>query len=158
MRSRARVDKLGPVTESSLYLSTQSPEEELLCRAPNTILHDTNMHQHHTINYIELPAKNLVDAKAFYSAVFGWSFQDYGDDYCAFNDGRSDGGFYRSDMWTSAASGAALVVLYSSDLEATRDAIQENGGTITRDIFSFPGGRRFHFVDPNRNELAVWSE
>jgi predicted enzyme related to lactoylglutathione lyase len=31
-------------------------------------------------------------------------------------------------------------------------------GSITKDIFSFPGGKRFHFVDPSENELAVWSD
>jgi hypothetical protein len=32
------------------------------------------------------------------------------------------------------------------------------GGEISKPIFDFPGGKRFHFCDPNWNELAVWSE
>jgi uncharacterized protein len=111
-----------------------------------------------TIDYIELPARDLERAKAFYAAVFGWTFEDYGPDYCAFNDGRLDGGFYRAEMQTSTANGSALVVIYASDLEGTRARVLQRGGEIVREIFSFPGGRRFQFADPNGNELAVWSE
>lgn len=116
------------------------------------------MPSHHTVDYIEFPAADLSGAKTFYSAVFGWTFHDYGPDYCAFNDGQTDGGFYRADLNSSAANGSALIVLYSSDLEATLERVKTYGGTILRDIFPFPGGRRFHFADPNQNELAVWSE
>jgi uncharacterized protein len=110
------------------------------------------------IDYIELPAADLEPVKAFYSATFGWRFEDYGPDYCAFNDGRLDGGFYRIDLSASAANGSALVVLYALDLEGTLRRVTGNGGRIVREIFSFPGGRRFHFADPAGNELAVWSD
>lgn len=110
------------------------------------------------IDYLELPAADLERAKAFYSEVFGWSFQDYGPDYCAFNDGRLDGGFFRSELRASAGRGSALVVIYADDLESTRQRITDHAGTIVKDIFSFPGGRRFHFADPNGNELAVWTD
>jgi uncharacterized protein len=111
-----------------------------------------------TIDYIELPARDLQRAREFYSGAFGWRFEDYGPDYCAFNDGRLDGGFFRSDQYSSTATGAALVVLYASDLDGALQAVRGNGGRIVKEIFSFPGGRRFHFADPNDNELAVWSE
>jgi predicted enzyme related to lactoylglutathione lyase len=110
------------------------------------------------INYIEFPAGDLEKAKAFYSAAFGWRFEDYGPDYCAFQDAGLDGGFYRAPLRASASEGSALVVIYADDLEATLRRVIECGGTIIREIFSFPGGRRFHFADPNGNELAVWSE
>ncbi len=110
------------------------------------------------IDYIELPAKDLDLAKSFYSNTFGWSFEDYGPEYCAFNDGRLDGGFFKSDRSVSVASGSALVVLYASDLEAILSKVTAQGGTIIREIFSFPGGRRFHFADLNGNELAIWSD
>ena len=110
------------------------------------------------IDYIELPANDLAQAKSFYSTVFGWSFQDYGPEYCAFNDGRLNGGFFKSQQHASTENGSALVVLYANDLEATHAKITAHSGTIVRDIFSFPGGRRFHFADPNGNELAVWSD
>lgn len=116
------------------------------------------MHTDRTIDYVEFPARDLELARTFYSRVFGWTFEEYGPDYCAFSDGRLDGGFFRSDRRSSASEGAALVVLYASDLEATRRRVEEHGGAIVQDIFSFPGGRRFHFADPNGNELAVWSE
>jgi len=110
------------------------------------------------INYIELPASDLDKTKLFYGDIFGWTFEDYGPDYCAFNDGENDGGFYRSPLASNSDTGAALVVLHTDDLEAALDKVTENGGTIHKPIFSFPGGRRFHFKDPSQNELAIWSK
>lgn len=109
------------------------------------------------INYLELPASDLDAVKAFYGAAFGWTFVDYGPDYVAFNDGAMDGGFFRSELASqSKANGAALLVLLSHDLEATEATVIAEGGTVTTEIFPFPGGRRFHFADPAGNELAVW--
>jgi uncharacterized protein len=116
------------------------------------------MSGHEKINYVELPATDLTLAKAFYSQVFGWVFADYGPDYVAFANSGLDGGFYRAPMQSSVASGAALVVLYSKDLVETERNIIAGGGKIVKAVFAFPGGRRFHFSDPNGNELAVWSE
>jgi predicted enzyme related to lactoylglutathione lyase len=112
---------------------------------------------HEKINYVEFPAKDLPATKAFYSAVFGWSFTDYGPEYTAFLDEGLDGGFFQSDLSASSEQGGALIVLYSEDLEATQSNVERAGGAISKEIFSFPGGRRFHFCDPNGNELAVWS-
>ncbi len=110
------------------------------------------------IDYIEFPASNFDATQSFYEATFGWTFTDYGPEYRAFNDGRLDGGFYRSDLRSQTETGAALVVIYATNLEATRDSVLANGGTICKDIFSFPGGRRFQFCDPSGNEIAVWTE
>ena len=110
------------------------------------------------INYLELPARDLDAAQEFYEGAFGWSFTDYGPEYRAFNDGTIDGGFYKAEAASSTTNGAALIVLYASDLEETKDTVSRNGGAIVKDIFAFPGGRRFHFADPNGNELAVWSD
>lgn len=109
------------------------------------------------IDYLELPADDFDAVQAFYEQAFHWSFTDYGPDYRAFSDGNMEGGFYKSDKRSSTTNGAALIVLYADDLEKTRQTILASGGTIVREIFSFPGGRRFHFADPNGNELAVWS-
>lgn len=114
------------------------------------------------IDYIEFPARDLDAAQAFYEKAFGWSFTDYGPGYRAFTDGRLDGGFYRAEasptpLHSSTRNGAALVVLYADDLEKTKEKVIASGGAIVKEIFSFPGGRRFHFADPNGNELAVWS-
>lgn len=110
------------------------------------------------IDYIELPAYDFDAVQAFYEKAFGWKFTDYGPDYRAFNDGKLDGGFYKSENRSITENGAALIVLYASDLEKTKDNVISGGGKIVKDIFSFPGGRRFHFSDPNGNELAVWSD
>lgn len=109
------------------------------------------------IDYIELPAADFDAVEAFYSTVFGWKFVDWGEEYRSFNDGRLDGGFYKSDSCSRAATGSALVIFKSHDLEASLAAVTSAGGEIIQPIFSFPGGRRFHFADPAGNELAIWS-
>ncbi|NOZ43459.1 MAG: VOC family protein [Alphaproteobacteria bacterium] len=116
------------------------------------------MSNHHKINYIEIPASDLAATKAFFTRVFGWDFQDFGPDYAAFSGQGTDGGFYHSDLAASCATGSVLVVLYSDDLAATAAEVKAAGGKIIRDIFAFPGGRRFHFSEPSGNEFAVWSE
>ncbi len=115
------------------------------------------MATHPKIDYIELPASDLDAVQAFYSAVFGWTFESYGDEYLAFTDGKLDGGFYRSSSVSSAEQGAPLVIFYADDLESVEAAIKAASGTIVKPIFSFPGGRRFQFTDPHGNELAVWT-
>lgn len=110
------------------------------------------------IDYIELPASDFDAVQGFYHAAFGWTFTDYGPEYRAFSDGKLDGGFRKSTLRSTTETGAALVILYATDLEGTRDKVLASGGTIVKDIFSFPGGRRFQFADPNGNELAVWSD
>jgi len=71
---------------------------------------------------------------------------------------EKDGGFYKSDLNGSTENGCALIVFYSKELEQTQFKITKAGGLIIKPIFSFPGGRRFHFNDPNGNEYAVWSD
>jgi len=117
-----------------------------------------DMNRHEKINYVEFPSKDLEITKAFFSAAFGWSFVDYGLEYIAFTNEGLDGGFFKSDLNSSSDKGSALVVLYSNELETTLAKIEKAGGAIIKPIFSFPGGRRFHFIDPNGNEYAVWSE
>ncbi len=107
------------------------------------------------IDYIEFPITNINEAKQFYGDVFGWEFVDYGPDYVSFNDGRLDGGF-RKEL--ECQIGGPLIVFYSTHLEALQKKIEAAGGKIVKDIFEFPGGRRFHFTDPSGNELAVWSD
>lgn len=106
------------------------------------------------IDYIEFRAKDLARTKAFYGDAFGWQFTDYGSDYTSFEDGRLAGGFHGGD----ATPAGALVVIYAIDLEAMQARIEKAGGMIVKPVFSFPGGRRFHFRDPSGNELAVWSD
>ena len=106
------------------------------------------------IDYVEFPAGDLPATKSFYAAAFGWTFTDYGPEYAAMTEGL-DGGFY-ADATDHVAK--PLVILYATDLEAMEAKVRGAGGSITRAIFSFPGGRRFHFTDPSGNKLAVWGE
>ncbi len=110
----------------------------------------------HKINYIEFATTHIPRAKAFYSTVFGWSFEDWGPDYISFSAASAgiDGGFMRGEP----KHGGPLIVLYATDLAATEHAIVAAGGSITVPAFEFPGGHRFHFSDGAGNELAVWSE
>lgn len=110
------------------------------------------------INYVEIPAKNIEQTKSFFAKAFGWSFIDYGPDYVAIQGAGLDGGFYKSDDVATVADGSVLVVLYSSDLENTLQIVEALGANIIRPVFDFPGGKRFHFADPNGNEFAVWSD
>jgi uncharacterized protein len=113
------------------------------------------MNRNKTIDYIEFKADDLSAIKRFYSQVFGWEFEDYGPDYTSFKDGRIAGGFSRG----SASPGSGpLVVIFVDDLFSVEKQVKEAGGRITKEIFSFPGGSRFHFSDPSGNELAAWSE
>lgn len=107
------------------------------------------------IDYIEIPATDIQASKAFYEQVFGWKFTDYGPEYSSFDDGRMKGGLRKEE---TNSTGGVLIVMYAVDLENLQNAVTGVGGKITREIFSFPGGRRFHFIDPGNNELAVWSE
>ncbi len=110
---------------------------------------------HNHINYIEFQAHDLSAIKEFYTSVFGWTFVDYGPDYCSFSESGVQGGFAKTN--TVIVNGA-LIVLYHSDLKSVKNKIIRSGGKITKDVFSFPGGQRFHFKDPDGNELAVWSD
>jgi predicted enzyme related to lactoylglutathione lyase len=109
------------------------------------------------INYVEFPANDLSKIKAFYTAAFNWVFTDYGPEYVAFSNAGIDGGFYYAELNADADKGSALLVLHTHALEETLQKVVDCGGTIKTDIFSFPGGRRFHFLDPCQNELSVWT-
>lgn len=116
------------------------------------------MNQYEKINYVEFPAKNFEATKLFFTQVFEWSFTDYGPEYIAFSNAGLEGGFYKSELFSSTNQGAALIIFYSNNLKVTLDKIEVAGGVIIKPIFDFPGGRRFHFTDPNGNEFAVWSD
>lgn len=107
------------------------------------------------IDYIELVVADIAAAKSFYGGALGWTFTDYGPDYCEFFDGRLKGGFAKG---TGQGGGGPIVILYASDLEFSLAKVEANGGRVVKPIFRFPGGRRFHFCDPAGYELAMWSE
>lgn len=107
------------------------------------------------INYVEFKANDLEKTKQFYTKAFAWAFTDYGPTYSSFSESGLAGGFEQTDC---GIVNGALLVLYHKDLDFIKNKTIEAGGKITKDIFSFPGGRRFHFTDPDGNELAVWSD
>jgi len=107
------------------------------------------------IDYIEFKARDLDKTKTFYHNIFGWNFTSYGSEYISFENAGVKGGFHKSK---DNIQNGVLVVLYHNNLERVKEKIIEKKGKITQDIFSFPGGKRFHFSDPSGNELAVWSE
>ncbi|SNR39455.1 VOC family protein [Lutibacter flavus] len=107
------------------------------------------------INYIEFKAKDLEKIKEFYIKSFNWTFTDYGPTYTAFSESGLEGGFEKTE--NNVVNGA-LVVLYHNNLDLIMKKVIASNGEISKDIFTFPGGRRFHFMDPAGNELAVWSD
>jgi uncharacterized protein len=111
-----------------------------------------------TIDYIEMPSRDLAVTKNFFTQLFGWTFQDYGPDYCAFDDGRTTGGFFAAEKTNAIDAGAPLIVFYHPELEKILSEVTRLGAKITREIFEFPGGRRFHFQPPGGGEFAIWSE
>lgn len=115
------------------------------------------------IDYVELPGGDLAATKEFYSSAFGWGFIDYGPAYAGFDDAGLDGGLAGADADIQEGTGAPpttapLVLLKADDLEGALGRVTAAGGTVTAPIFTFPGGRRFHFRDPAGNELGVWGE
>lgn len=121
---------------------------------------DFGAHTHHALDYVEIAVTDFHTAKTFYGNAFGWAFTDYGPGPAyvgirsAAADGTEVGGLRLDDRVTA---GGPLVLLYSSDLDASVQAVREAGGTVLQEPFDFPGGRRFHFHDPDGNELGVWS-
>lgn len=119
-----------------------------------TDAHDDMPHRDRCIDYIEFAVSDIPRAKAFYGEAFGWTFTDFGLEYCEFTDGRMKGGF---DAMTPPRPGGPLVVLYGDDLDDLMRRVEAAGGKITKPVFDFPGGKRFQFTDPEGYELAVWT-
>ena len=110
----------------------------------------------HAIDYIELCVTDMARAKRFYADAFGWEFNDYGPEYAGIRKADGEAGGLRAAP--EVVTGGPLVILYSMDLERTLESVRVAGGRITLEPFKFPGGRRFQFLDPSGNELAVWAE
>lgn len=106
------------------------------------------------LDYLEFTVADIAASKAFYGAAFDWTFTDYGPDYCEFDDGRMKGGFSTHGV---PRPGGALIVLYADDLAQAQGRVEAAGAKIVAS-HEFPGGRRFHFIDPDGYELAVWSD
>ena len=106
------------------------------------------------IDYIEFNVSDIARTRAFYGKAFDWTFKDYGPEYCEFGDGRLTGGF---TTLGPVKTGGPLILLYADDLEGAVGRVEGAGGKILQQPYGFPGGRRFHFADPDGYELAVWT-
>lgn len=104
------------------------------------------------LNYLELPVRDMAGVRRFYEGAFGWSFTEYGPTYAATTNGDTDVGLNGD---SEDATAALLPVVEVDDLDAALASVEAAGGTVTRPIFAFPGGRRFHFRDPAGHELAA---
>lgn len=102
--------------------------------------------------YLELPVADSSKSAAFYGEAFGWGFTEFGPTYAATTSGDTDVGL---DADIEHRVKAPLPVIETDDLETSLAAVVAAGGTIAVPIFAFPGGRRFHFIDPDGHELAV---
>lgn len=141
---------------SSLALGTNNSNAYTRRKIRAVLCFKSLMGNHNKIDYIELPANNPAEfskVKSFYGGVFGWEYEQWGDDYADTKDSGVGSG-----ISAERPSKAPLVVIYVSDIDAAYSSVKAAGGKITKEIFSFPGGRRFHFDDPAGNELAAWSE
>jgi len=103
------------------------------------------------LNYVELASGNVARDRAFYEAAFGWAMTDYGPSYSATTTGDVDLGLDGD----APVAKPPLAVIEVADLEAAQAQVEAAGGRVVVAIFAFPGGRRFQFVDPSGNELAV---
>ncbi|MBD5788046.1 VOC family protein [Cellulosimicrobium terreum] len=116
---------------------------------------------HHSVDYLELPVTDLAAAQEFYAAVFGWEFVDYGPGYAgirtAAESGQDEAGGLRVAEAGEISRGGPFVLLFSTDLDLTLAAVLAAGGEVATPPYEFPGGRRFHFLDPSGNELGVWA-
>ena len=110
------------------------------------------------IDYVEFPTNSpsdLARAKDFFGAVFEWKYQDWGNEYADAHDSGPNSGISAD---ANEPRKHPLVIIYVDDLETAKERVIGAGGTVTVDIFAFPGGRRFHFREPTGNELAAWSD
>ena len=107
------------------------------------------------LDYLELPASSIDESARFYEAAFGWTLSRFGPTYAATTTGDTDVGLQAD---SSEASKAPLAVIQVDDIAAAAAAVEAAGGDIIRPVYSFPGGRRYHFRDPSGNELAAWSK
>ena len=74
------------------------------------------------ISFVELPARDLLTAKAFYAAAFGWTLTDFGPSYSCTMSGDVDLGL-QGDI--EEAPAAPLPVVAVDDLEATQAAVEQ---------------------------------
>ena len=111
---------------------------------------------------LELVGGDLDVTRRFYEAAFGWEWVDHGPGYGAVRVDGVEVGFNRTaralprpEPEDQDADGT-LVLLEVADLGVARAAVEAAGGEVVTDAFAYPGGRRFHCLDPSGNLLGVY--
>lgn len=112
---------------------------------------------HHAISYIEFGVTDLEAARAFYESAFGWQFNDYGAEYAGIRAVDGEGEVGGLSTFAAPTADGPLVLLFSTDLDASVEDVAASGGSIVAGPYEFPGGRRFEFTDPSGNRLGVFS-
>jgi predicted enzyme related to lactoylglutathione lyase len=109
-------------------------------------------HRHHAIDYVELTVTDLEQAKRFYTEAFGWRFSDYGPEYAGIQSPQGESAPEVGGLRTGqeVRAGGPFVLLYSTDLNRSVEAVKNAGGQVVNGPYEFPGGRRFHFTGPER--------
>jgi predicted enzyme related to lactoylglutathione lyase len=105
-------------------------------------------HRHHAIDYVELTVTDLEQAKRFYTEAFGWQFNDYGPEYAGIHSPQGESAPEVGGLRTGqeVRAGGPFVLLYSTDLNRSVEAVENAGGQVVNGPYEFPGGRRFHFT------------
>ncbi|WP_336249003.1 VOC family protein [Stomatohabitans albus] len=105
-----------------------------------------------TFTTVELYSSSAAQSAEFISKLSDYEQTFYGDDYV---DIHANDGFTIA-FNTTQNPRPPLAIFQVKDLEAMRAKVIDIGGEITVEPFDFPGGRRFQFREPGRNELAFW--
>jgi uncharacterized protein len=112
------------------------------------------------INYIELPAPNMDATKAFYSQIFGWQWTDYGPGYADTATPFIVGLNATAQPCAAASDGDENVIgpftlMQTNSLDEVLALVVAAGGRVSSGPYPYPGGRRFHFVDPSGNTIGI---
>lgn len=129
----------------------------LLLSSCSSIYKGTHMPLNAKINYLEFAVKNLEATKKFFITVFDWSFTDYGPgpEYSDTQDSGIPIGLYKADLATTQEKNGSLPIFVTNDLEEALEKVKAAGGVIVKPTFSFPGGKRFQFLEPSGNEFGM---
>jgi predicted enzyme related to lactoylglutathione lyase len=112
------------------------------------------------ICYIEIPCKDVTRAKKFYGGVFGWSFEDSGENYSAFNTGDGlGGGLDRRTEEFPTGRGITLYIRVEDIPEYLRRVDEAGGRTVkAKTEISKEFGHYALFADSEGNTMGLWSK